>query len=157
MNTPAGPSRVPSAATSFTSPAPVPPNTWPGSIITNPSAAPMVAAAIEWPVHPAAVRASPKPATPAVRRFGIFPVRTSMAAAAPEAATTARSTTVSDVGSSNGLPEHRVDLVADGRDCAHRHEGDQGAEHRVFEQVLALIGSSQLSHESDETIHVGYS
>src|SRR5580765_8005082 len=154
---PPGPSSVPSAASSFTSPAPVPPSKCPGNISANPIRAPTRAPAIEWPESPRPASARPTTATVAVSRFGIRPVRRSMVAAAPEAATTAASTIASDVGSSNDLPQHVVDLVAYCRHRAERDECDQPAQQRVFEQILAVIGPDLFGDERDDVLHVGHS
>src|SRR4029079_2194164 len=129
---------------------------WPGSMSANPSRAPTRAPAIECPDRPRPASASSVIATRAVSGLGIRPVRKSMAAAAPEAVTTTASTTRSDVRSGNGLPQHGVDLVAHRGHRADRHEGDEGAEHRVFEQVLTILATDR-PNECNKAIHDGHS
>src|SRR5690606_18417220 len=143
---PAGPSQVPSAASSFTSPAPVPPKRCPGSISRSPSAAPVSAPAVDCSDTPTAAAASPARATVAVITFGMRPVRRSTAAAMPAAARMATSDTASEAGSSDDLPERAVDRVAECPHGTNRDDGDEANQQRVLEQVLSVLAMRQ-AHE----------
>ena len=71
FNTMTGPTMAPTAAMSFTSPAPVAPSAWPGSIRANPTTIPRAAAASETPLAPVAAIPMPVAAIAAVSRFGM--------------------------------------------------------------------------------------
>src|SRR6185437_14981181 len=133
----AGPSSAPAAAKSLTSPAPVAPNRWPGSISPKPMAMPAIEPAIDNRPMPAMANATPAAASDAVSPFGTRRVRTSIAAAAIAPADIVVSTIRSD-GIANVSPEHRVNRLAHLADRANGDQGDQRRQQTVFEQVLAV-------------------
>src|SRR5215471_1344705 len=137
-----GPSSVPNAAISFTSPAPVAPMTWPGSISTRPSARP--AAALDSPTvvgwNAASIR--PRTAMPKVITLGTRRSRRSIAAVVLPPTATAPKATASKV-LNNGLPQHAVDLVTERGHAGHHHDGDQHSQESVLEQVLPFFVASQ--------------
>src|SRR4051812_13553739 len=147
-----GPTTVPSAPISFTSPAPVPPAMWPGSIRPRPSAPPATDASGDVPVTAATASVSPVAAVAAVSAFGIRPVRRSMPAPAIAAAAEAAKER-SDIGSRDDLPQGLVDHVADG---GHRAEGDQGderAEHCVLDQILPVVSAEPPVYAGEQVPH----
>src|SRR5438552_17496443 len=119
-----GPSNVPIAANNFTSPAPVAPITWPGSISRRPIAHPASAPATVTPDTCDAASATPSTAVARVSWLGTRRVRTSIAEAAPALSATAAKATGSEI-LSNGLPEHVVDRVPDRCHGADRHDRDE--------------------------------
>src|SRR3954454_1437034 len=138
----AGPMSAPSAANSFTSPAPVPPSRWPGSISAAPSASPAAAAPTDSPLTPTAAMPMPVAASVPVNTFGTRRVRRSMAAATLAPATTAANTAGSN-GLSNVLPERRVNRGAERGDAGHRDDRDQRGEKSVFQKILAVGAKRQ--------------
>src|SRR5262245_1293519 len=134
-----GPSSVPTAASSFTSPPPIAPIRYPGNMSARPTRQP--ASASQMPTRPSPIAASPRPtrATPAVSTFGTRRIRRSIAAAVIAAAATTINGSALDIGGSNSSPEHGVDGVAHLGDGTNRNEGDQRAEQRVLEQILAGV------------------
>src|SRR5437867_2762920 len=89
------PITAPTAAKSFTSPAPVAPSTWPGSIIRQPSANPSSDDATVTRLAPVAASVIPAAAVANEIAFGIRRWRTSTTEAVPAPATTAESTNAS--------------------------------------------------------------
>src|SRR5688500_15059042 len=132
------PSNVPAAANNFTSPAPVAPNTCPGSIIRKPNASPASADPTVMPLMPTVESVRPVAAVARQTTFGIFRRRMSMMAAVPSPAHIAARTTTLDAWT-NGLPEDSVQLIAEQSDRAERDERDQRRQHAVLEQVLSFI------------------
>src|SRR4051812_24131494 len=144
VTTVAGPTTAPTAAISFTSPAPVAPSRWPGIISPSPTANPANEAHNGTPLIPVAASATPTPASAAVSSFGIRRVRMSITVATTSAATRAAKAVLEIAGDSNGLPENRVDRVAHDRHRANRHHREQRREKPVLQQVLALFGAACL-------------
>src|SRR5262245_29802311 len=142
----AGPSSVPSAASSFTSPAPVAPMKCPGSISSRPTAKPATASAGVRRVTWIAASARPITATLSVTTFGTRRDRRSTATAVPPPAAVitipagshAVFTAVSKV-LDNGLPQHGVDGRAHRGNGRHHHDRDQRREKSVLDQVLAIV------------------
>src|SRR4051794_27842852 len=138
----AGPSSAPAAAKSFTSPAPVAPNRWPGSISPRPMAMPAIEPAIVNRPMPATANATPAAASDAVSTLGTRRVRTSIVAAVMPPAASVVSTIRSD-GVANVSPEQRVNRLSKVADCCHGDDGDQRREQAVLEQVLAVGPAGQ--------------
>src|SRR5678815_375694 len=147
-----GPMTAPMAANSFTSPSPVAPNRWPGSIRTSPSASPTSDAAIVRSLRPNTAKATPLAASSRVSGLGTRRVERSMAAAAPQPPATVAITRKSD-GLTNVLPEDRVDRVADSRDAGHCGDCDQTGDKSVFEQVLAFVAKGQARDRQPHQCH----
>src|SRR5688572_10880565 len=122
-----GPSRAPAAASSFTSPAPVLPKTWPGSMNASPSRHPRIEAP-----SPAAAMPMPAAVIEAVSRFGIRRVRRSMNAAAPIPRATMASTSASELSFGNDFPEGCLDDVAQDFHGAERRDHYQRDQQGVF-------------------------
>src|SRR5436309_8606149 len=137
-----GPSSVPSAAKSLTSPAPVAPITWPASISRVPTAKPPSAPEMPTPVMRVAASAHPSAPIPSVSGFGTRRVcRSTMALVAPPAST-AQTVESSDI-LRNRPPEHVVDRRPHGSHRAQRDQRDQRDEQSVFDQVLAVVMPQQ--------------
>src|SRR5881394_3507442 len=150
-----GPSSVPSAAKSLTSPAPVAPMTCPGSINTRPRARPPSAPGTLTPVTRIAASAMPSAPILKVSAFGTRRVyRSTMVLAAPPASTT-QIVDGSDI-LGNRLPEHVVDRLADGPDCTKCHERNQGHEQSVFDQVLADVTPHEAASTNEDAMHGRY-
>src|SRR5438093_6513200 len=148
-----GPSSVPSAAKSLTSPAPVAPITWPGSISRRPTAKPPSAPETPTPVMRVAASATPSAPMPSVSRFGTRRVcRSTMALEAPPAST-AQTLESSDI-LRNRLPEHVVDRRPDGSHRAQGDQRDQRHEQSVFDQVLAIVLPQQAAGSNEDAVHV---
>src|SRR5919201_4446861 len=143
-----GPSKVPRAANSFTSPAPVAPTKCPGSISTNPTANPASAPATETPVTCNAANARPSAVIASVSWFGTRRVFKSTSAPTPPLVATTATKMASDA-LSNGLPEPRVNRVADRPDRRERHDRDERRQQPVFDQVLALVAAPNQSHNEE--------
>src|SRR2546422_856619 len=92
-----GPSRVPTAANSFTSPAPVAPIRWPGSIRSSPRANPANAPATLTPLTWVAAIVTPTAVIPIVSGFGTRRVYKSTTAPAPTLAATVATTMASEI------------------------------------------------------------
>src|SRR5580704_7261786 len=152
LRMPAGPSSVPSAANSFTSPAPVAPITWPGSSSSSPHRPPRSADAIPSVVTWNSASARPVSARPPVSTFGTRRTFKSTAAPAPPPAVTSDTTTGSEI-LSNGLPEHRVDRIADRRHAREDEDGDEHGQQAVLDQVLAFVVAHEISNGGDHTGH----
>src|SRR5581483_7628569 len=148
----AGPSRVPIAAKSFTSPAPVAPITCPGSISARPIARPASAPVTLRLVACEPASATPRAAIDRVRTLGTRRVRKSMTVAAPPAKTMTASAIGSDV-LSNGLPEHVVDRVPDRRHGGDRDDRDQRHEQTVLEQILPVLTASEPADGDKYAVH----
>src|SRR6267378_3570383 len=137
-----GPSSVPNAAISLTSPAPVAPMTCAGSIRARPTARPASALTTPTPVGRNAASASPSTAMPNVIGLGTRRTRKSIAAVALPQPAMAQTATASKV-LNNGLPQNRVDLIPQRRDAGHHEDGDQRGQKPVFEQVLPVMFSRE--------------
>src|SRR5688572_32397485 len=129
------PSIVPAAANNFTSPAPVAPNTCPGSIIRKPNASPASADVTVMLLTPIIDNVIPVAAVATQTTFGIRRCRMSMTAAVPSPAHNAPSTTRSDA-CANGRPEHSVQMLTQQADCTERDKSNQRGQQPVLEQVL---------------------
>src|SRR5712691_5237374 len=149
---PVGPSSVPIAANSFTSPAPVAPTKWPGSISAKPSANPASAAATLTLVRWAAASARPRPAIPSVNRFGTRRLLRSMTALNPPLPATTPTTTTSEI-LSNGRPEHRHDRLSDRGHSDHHHHGDQHGQEPILDQVLAIVATNEAADGGEHVPH----
>src|SRR6476660_4338973 len=104
------------------------------------------------PLAPATESPRPAAATASVATFGMRRVRRSkMAMHVPLRATTA--TTASVVGGCNGLPQNRVDCVADALNRNHRADRDEDDQHRVFDEVLSVFGSDQAVDGNHDALH----
>src|SRR5687767_7603642 len=143
-----GPSRAPAAASSFTSPAPVLPKTWPGSMNASPSRHPRIEAPSPMRPSPAAAMPMPAAVIEAVSRFGIRRVRRSMNAAAPIPRATMASTSASELSFGNDFPEGCLDDVAQHFHGAERRDDYQRDQQGVLEQVLPRVGSAA-SYDGD--------
>src|SRR5471032_2906031 len=152
LKMPIGPSSVPMAANSFTSPAPVAPITCPGSISRSPHANP--ASAIGTPSFVTCRNASVMPvsASPTVSGFGTRRLLRSTTAPAPPPAATTETATGSKI-LSNGLPEDGVDRVAHRRDARQNEHRDQHGEQAVLDQVLSLVVTNQIADGGEHTHH----
>src|SRR5262249_38206382 len=126
-----GPRNVPTAAISFTSPAPVAPITWPGSMSSSPVVRPSSACSGVTPPPPNA-SPNPAPAIAPVSQFGMRRVRTSVTTAAASPSESARKGTMVLERGLNGFPEHVVNRASDSRDGTESHKGDQRAEEGVL-------------------------
>src|SRR5471030_756743 len=143
---------APSAANSFTSPAPVAPKTWPGSISASPSANPANEAPIVMPLRPNTANATPLAASSTVSGFGTRRVHRSIAAPVPAPAVTVVSTRTSE-GLTNAPPEDVVNRVAQRADADHREDRDQRREQSVFEQVLAVVPLHETADRREYLCH----
>src|SRR5581483_8456732 len=153
---PPGPRKVPSAANSFTSPAPVAPTTWPGSMTKNPTSSPAIACGSVTAPIPNAAAARPARAVAPVSTFGMRRVRRSMAVLdAPPAAMAA--TVIGSEILSNVQPEHVVDRVAEYRHRAGREDRDERGEQPVLEQVLTVGLSQHPADGGDQLRHRNHS
>src|SRR5215470_17877764 len=149
-----GPSSVPTAASSFTSPPPIAPIRYPGNMSARPTRQP--ASASKMPTRPSPTAARPRPTSAmlAVSTLGTRRIRRSMAAAVMAATATTRNGSVLDIRRRNGLPEDGVDGVAHMAHRSERNDSDQGSEQRVLEQVLADVGQRQASQSRFQGLHV---
>src|SRR5688572_18740354 len=136
------PSIVPAAANNFTSPAPVAPNTCPGSIIRKPNASPASADVTVMLLTPIIDNVIPVAAVATQTTFGIRRRRMSMTAAVPSPVHNAPSTMRSDA-CANGRPEHSVQVLAEQTDPTKCHKGNQRRKDAVLEQVLPLFEPQQ--------------
>src|SRR5438445_3459112 len=149
----AGPSSDPMAANSFTSPAPVAPNRWPGSMSARPTKNPRAAApTVRWPI-PAAANPRPLSASRPVSAFGTRRVLRSTNAAAATPAASVPITMKSD-DLTNGAPEHVVNRLANRGDADDGDERYQRRQQPVFEQVLAVGFASRTRDCRDQPLHV---
>src|SRR3954469_17890538 len=158
LTTCAGPTIAPTAAMNFTSPAPVAPSAWPGSMSANPRTNPATEAPSEVPLTPAAARPMPRPVMIAVSAFGmrLTLMSITVATSAPEESTP--NATLEIVG--NRRPEHVVDGVAHHRDGTERKYGDESHQQSVLKEVLAFLGATKPSagelsqcHHCDWRLH----
>src|SRR2546422_7491221 len=150
---PIGPSRVPMAANSFTSPAPVAPTKWPGSISAKPSANPASAAGTLTLVRCVAASARPRAAIPSVNGFGTRRLLRSMSALNPPLPATTP-TTITSESLSNGRPEHRHDRLSERGQSHHYHHGDQDAQKPVLDQVLAIVATNEAADGGEHVLHL---
>ena len=141
FTTASGPSRLPTAAISFTSPAPVAPSTCPGSMSTRPITHPSTAAPTDTPPKPNAASPRPAPAIVPVRTLGIRRVRRSTTVATSRPAISTASDALAAAG--DDLPEHRVDGVSNRRDGSECDKGNERAEQRVLEKILTVLLAAQ--------------
>src|SRR2546427_2471050 len=159
---------APAAAKSFTSPAPVAPSTWPGSISRQPSANPSSDDATVTPLAPVAASVTPAAAVANEIAFGIRRWMTSTTEAVPAPTITAESTnasplaitTASQLHRGDRAPQNVRDRVADHRQQAHHGQRDQGGQNPVFQQVLTIIPSRQPTqargrHDRYSSPHLG--
>src|SRR6188474_25027 len=144
------PTTAPAAANNFTSPAPVEPSTWPGSISRKPRQNPRADELTDTPLAPVAASTTPDAVTPSEMLLGIFRWAASTIAALPSPAQSAISTTVSEVKVANGPPEDVGDLTCERTDGGESKDRDQRREHRVLEQVLAVVTLAEDSKRSHE-------
>src|SRR5262245_3804373 len=87
---------------------------------------------------PVAARTNSVVAVPSVIAFRIRRCAESTAAAPPRATQSADSTITSELAG-NAPPEHIHDLTREELHCRERKDRDEGCQHRVFEQVLAVF------------------
>src|SRR5438270_598281 len=139
-----GPTTPPSAANSFTSPAPVRPNACPGSMSTRPKTMPSAACASVAPPIPKPPNTMPTAAIASVSAFGTRRVRRSITAAVTAPAATVAMTIRSD-GLANALPEDGDDRVAERRDAGDRDHRDERGQQAVLEKILSLLPLQQPS------------
>src|SRR5512141_3142414 len=118
------PITAPIAAISLTSPAPVAPIAWPGSISSRPATIPATDAPTEMPLSPDAASAIPRAAIDPVSTFGIRRVRMStiVAVSAPAASATNAGL---KAGGGNRVPEDGGDRGAERGHGAHGHDRDE--------------------------------
>src|SRR5688500_18096614 len=141
LNTSAGPMMAPIAPISLTSPAPVAPSRWPGSINAIPMSNPMTEPQTERPLIPKAANPIPTLAIVAVSTFGIRLVRTSMTVAIRHPAATAAKATLDTCG--DRRPENCLNGVPHGGHRAERDDRDEGHQQAVLEQVLAVFRTAE--------------
>src|SRR5688572_25459888 len=133
-----GPSSVPRAASSFTSPPPVAPKRCPGSIRRSPTTPPATAAPIPMRLIPAAAITRPTIVTAPVSVFGTRRVLRSITEAARPHPSTIVSTSASeDVG--DDIPEPQLDHAGESIDGGQHGNRDECREHAVFDQVLPVV------------------
>src|SRR5436309_11086249 len=149
---PVGPSNVPIAANSFTSPAPVAPTKWPGSMSAKPSANPASAAATLTLVRCVAASARPSAEIPNVNWFGTRRLLRSISALSPPLPATALTTITSEI-LSNGRPEHRHDRLSDRGHSDHHHHSDQHGQKPILDQVLTIVATNEAADGGEHVLH----
>src|SRR6187399_921579 len=152
MAMPFGPSSVPSAANSLTSPAPVAPITWPGSISASPTANPKSAWTIDTVPFPVAASIKPAMAMPSVSGFGIRRVYRSTTALDAPLLATALTSRGSEI-LSNVVPENRIDRVSHGHHRAECDDRNQDYQQPVLQKVLPLVLLDQPSDYRKHLLH----
>src|SRR5712671_2877271 len=149
---PRGPSSVPTAASSFTSPAPVLPTICPGNISSSPAPKPSMAPSAPTPSMRAAAIVIPIAATPNVSQFGTRRVFRSTIAATVVLPATAVRTMGSD-STRERLPEHRVHDLAHFADRKERGHRDEAGQEPILDEILALCGDGEHADSQQETAH----
>src|SRR5260370_2859350 len=149
---PFGPSSVPIAANSLTSPAPVAPTMCHGSMSNSPTANPTSAAARLTGVTCNRARTTPVSAMPIVSGFGTRRVLRSTRALTPPLAATAAITIGSKI-LNNGLPEHRLDDGGQRRQGSQHEHRDQHGEEPVLEQVLSVLETNEPANRGAHNSH----
>src|SRR5579864_1824126 len=147
-----GPSQAPMAAKSLTSPAPVAPITWPGSMTRRPTARPAAARIGVTALQPAHAATKPATVIVAVSALGIRRDRTSVTMLMAPAAAIA-STAIGLESCTNAHPEHVVNLGADRSDGAHGKNCDQRGQQSVLEQILAIFFARQPPDDCNYLLH----
>src|SRR4051794_6484843 len=158
LTTSGGPTIAPTAAMNFTSPAPVAPSAWPGSMSRRPTMNPAKDAPSEIPLTPEAAKPTPIPAMVAVSAFGMRRTLISITVATSAPEDSAANATLEIAG--NRRPEHVGNRLAHHRHGADREDRDERHEQPVLEEVLTILGASEAApgelsqcHHCDWRLH----